>query len=452
MPYDSSSPTPPTAEPQVLFLELNEVNFEQLRAYADQGELPTFKAFLDGHGLFETTSEQRYEELEPWIQWVTAHTGLTLEQHGVFRLGDIVNSDIPQIWERLEALGYRVGAVSPMNAKYRLADPAFFIPDPWTRTEVVAPPSIRRLYDAIAELVNENASSRPGFKALRDFAVGGILHSRKHVWPRYMQLALQAKNRPWMRALFLDLLLADIFIKSVRAERPHFATIFLNAAAHIQHHYMYSSRVYDGDLKNPAWYVPEGVDPVLDVYKLYDAILADVQSAFPNARLMLATGLHQDPHGSLTFYWRLRSHEAFLRQLGVDFERVEPRMSRDFLLVCKDEEAALLAERSLAGVRSSEGDALFEVDNRGADLFVMLVRDKDIGDDLTYLSGNVDMGPLKPHVAFVAIKNGQHNGVGYFADSQSSTSESKQRFPLSQLPDRILSAFGHSDTRMVEHG
>ena len=65
-----------------------------------------------------------YEHLEPWIQWVTAHTGLDFAEHGVFRLGDIVARDLPQIWEQLEEKGLRVGAICPMNAKHRLKDAA----------------------------------------------------------------------------------------------------------------------------------------------------------------------------------------------------------------------------------------------------------------------------------------------------------------------------------------
>ena len=71
-------------------LELNEVNFELLRRYIGKGELPTLAALLSRHGLIETSSEAEYEHLEPWIQWVTAHTGKTFAEHGVFRLGDIV--------------------------------------------------------------------------------------------------------------------------------------------------------------------------------------------------------------------------------------------------------------------------------------------------------------------------------------------------------------------------
>ena len=435
--------------PPLLVLELNEVNFEQVQYYIGQGRLPAFKSFLERHGYAQTTSEAEYEQLEPWIQWVTAHTGLTLKEHGVFRLGDIVNTDIPQIWERLEGLGHKVGAVSPMNAKYRLAHPAFFVPDPWTRTDLVGAPSLRRLYDAIAELVNENASSRPSARALLNLAIGSLLYSRPKNWIRYLGLVLSARSRPWARALFLDLLLSDVFVRSVRKTKPDFSTIFLNAAAHIQHHYMYSSPSYEGDVTNPDWYLPAGADPLFDVYKLYDDILGDIQESLPGARLMLATGLHQDPHGSLTFYWRLRSHDAFLRGLGLEFVRVEPRMSRDFLLVCRDDKEAETAAKLMNATRTSDGKALFDVDNRGSDLFVMLIRDEDIANDLIFTCGNRDMGPLKAHVAFVAIKNGQHNGVGYFADSNAALSDLQPSFPLAQLPDRMLAALGHGDQTMV---
>src|SRR6185295_3318181 len=118
------------AHAPVLLLELNEVNFEYVQFYADRGLLPNLNACIQNHGLSYTTSEQKYEELEPWIQWVSAHTGLTFSEHGVFRLGDIVGHDIPQIWDRLEERGLKVGAVSPMNAKHRLRNAAFFLPDP----------------------------------------------------------------------------------------------------------------------------------------------------------------------------------------------------------------------------------------------------------------------------------------------------------------------------------
>ena len=39
-----------------------------------------------------------------------------------------------QIFEHIEQKGFLVGAISPMNASNCLSNPAYFIPDPWTKT------------------------------------------------------------------------------------------------------------------------------------------------------------------------------------------------------------------------------------------------------------------------------------------------------------------------------
>ena len=94
------------AEPKRLVLiELNEVNFDvarEVRAVARPKGFGTMFA-----GIRTTTSEARYEQLEPWIQWVSAHSGLTADQHRVFRLGDIVASRVPQVFEQSRRTGFQ---------------------------------------------------------------------------------------------------------------------------------------------------------------------------------------------------------------------------------------------------------------------------------------------------------------------------------------------------------
>jgi hypothetical protein len=430
---------------QLLFLEFNEVNFESVDYYARQGRLPHLHRLIEQHGWQMTTSEQRYEELEPWIQWVTAHTGLTLSQHGVFRLGDIANRDLEQIWEQLESEGLKVGAISPMNAKHRLKDPAFFVPDPWTPTAVTAPKALAGLYRALAQAVNDNAQSRITLSSALQLLLGTARYARPANYPAYLGHAVRAVSCPWHKALFLDLLLADVFVREVRRTQPNFATLFLNAAAHIQHHYMFCSKAYGGPHRNPTWYVHEEADPVVEVYELYDHILGEVCRAFPHARLMLATGLHQVPHSELTYYWRLKDHAAFLRKLAVDFLRVEPRMSRDFLITCADRQGAARVSERLQRVIAADGTPLFEVDNRGADLFVMLVYPREITEGFVFALDGVSHHGFHKEVAFVALKNGEHHGAGYFLDSGASRAATPSVFPLHDIPSRIRAALGLTD-------
>lgn len=427
----------------VLLLELNEINFDHVRAFVAQGKLPTLGRLIAAHGVAETTSEAAYAEWEPWIQWVTAHSGKTLSEHGIFRLGDVTDHpDLPQIWEVLEAQGVTVGAVSPMNANNRCRDAAFFVPDPWTSTRVTGSGTMKRMYGAIAQAVNDNATAKVGAGSVVNLVAGLAAYARPANYLRYLALAAgAARRKPWKKAIFLDQLLGDVFVRQLKATRPGFASLFLNAGAHIQHHYLFNSGVYDGPLKNPDWYVAADEDPILEVYELYDRIVADVAAAMPDARLILATGLHQVPHDALTFYWRLKDHAAFLRKIGVPFARVEPRMSRDFVVVGLDAEQAREAAARLEDV-AADGTKLFAVDNRGDTLFVELTWPNDIPADFEYRAGNVTHRGLKEDVAFVAIKNGEHDGIGYVVDTARTAANEPERFALAELPARIAAGVG----------
>ncbi len=48
-------------KPKVIFLALNELNFDYIRTYVDLGELPNFKWLLDENKVITTTSEVEYE-------------------------------------------------------------------------------------------------------------------------------------------------------------------------------------------------------------------------------------------------------------------------------------------------------------------------------------------------------------------------------------------------------
>jgi len=76
---------------RLILLELNEINFDIVQKYTDSHEtrFPSLKKLLAGPHI-RTSCEKQYEELEPWIQWASVHTGKEFKEHGIFRLGDIV--------------------------------------------------------------------------------------------------------------------------------------------------------------------------------------------------------------------------------------------------------------------------------------------------------------------------------------------------------------------------
>ena len=401
---------------KTILLGLNELNFDYIKFYINQDLLPNFKKIFNIQPPIETTSENEYKLLEPWVQWVTIHSGKSYKEHNVFRLGDIVNNpELSQIFEELEKEGFSVGAVSPFNAENRLKNPSFFVPDPWTKTNPSGNGIVKALYKAVHQSVNDNAKSKLNLKSLISLGLGLLLYVPISRWFHYVKTVSKAKN-PGAKAVVLDSLLADVHLTLWKKYKPDFSNLFLNSGAHIQHHYLFNSKAYQGDLKNPDWYCPDGFDPLIQILSEYDYQLGKLLK-LNNVKLIIATGLHQQPHKHLTFYWRLKEHVKFAEMIGIkNFSEILPRMSRDFLVKFKNETDALNSENLLNSFHAFKDDIkIFEVDNRGTSLFVEMVYPNDLKDNDSIYSkeSNLKLENFKSYLAFVAIKNGEHNGIGY---------------------------------------
>lgn len=412
---------------KLVFVQLNEVNFDVARQYAAKHPLPNFSRLLSGFRPLETYAEQNYAELEPWIQWVSVHTGKAYPEHKVFRLGDIVHTSYPQVFELMEARGLRVGALSPMNARNELTRPAYFVPDPWTQTTPDKSGFSRRFTEMLRQTVNDNSHQRISARSVLTLAEAVVRSFDGKGTLGLLRLIGASRGKPWIKALVLDKLLHLVHKMYIRKTKPDVSFVFFNAGAHIQHHYFFNSEFAADTLRNPSWYVDPAADPVLEMLRVYDVLLGDyVAMADSGTRVIVATGLTQMPYERVKFYYRLKHHEDFLRQLGLSFVKVLPRMTRDFEVVFQDEAAAQQGKRVLAGLRMrKDGVALFdEIDDRGDSLFVTLTYPYEVlaGDEVTGAEGVVLKG-FDQQVSFVAIKNGMHSGKGfaYFSPNVSSS-------------------------------
>ena len=143
---------------RLLLVGLNELNFEIISKYAKKypGKYKYLEKLLELN-LEELETEDEYKNLEPWIQWYSIHTGKKYDEHKVFRLGDAQHAEHEQIYEALEKKGFKVGAVSPMNAKNNLNNPLYFIPDPWTETSSDGTFFSTIYHKAISQSVNDNS-------------------------------------------------------------------------------------------------------------------------------------------------------------------------------------------------------------------------------------------------------------------------------------------------------
>ncbi|MEQ9006239.1 MAG: hypothetical protein RLP12_00030, partial [Ekhidna sp.] len=402
----------------LIFIELNEINFDVVAEYIKSGEsLPAFQKLLT-EGVLETFAEQEYELIEPWIQWASVHTGKSFSEHRIFRLGDIVNSPEVQFFERIESLGFKVGAISPMNARNSLKSPAYFIPDPWTVTPSDGSYLSESVSKAISQAVNDNAKAKLTISSIFSLCIAMlVLVSVRQVF-KLAVYAIGTMGHPWRKAIFLDKLLYQVHKSLQKKHNPNFSTLFLNAGAHIQHHYFLNSKVLRKTaIANPDWYISEAEDPVLEVFKSYDEMLKDLLG-IERVNIIIATGLSQKPYDRVKYYYRLKEHAQFLYVIGIEFTSVEPRMTRDFLVTFDSDELALSAEKKFSSILVDGEYKLFgEIDNRGSELFVTLTYPNEI---TVQTSVNIANGAekLAKHVVFVAIKNGMHQskGFSYFSE------------------------------------
>lgn len=410
---------------------LNEVNFELVEKYVNESP-GVYKnlEYIIKQGVKKTSSESEYDLLEPWIQWPSVQTGLNYSDHKIFRLGDINDFHGDQIYETLESLGVRIGAISPMNASNRLKNPAYFVPDPWTQTTCVGSGLVKRLYQAIRQAVGDNASGKVEFSSKIYIFLGLIRYSRLTTYWKYLSVFRNRKSIPGSKALILDLLLNELHISLYRRHKPDFTQLFLNAFAHIQHHYMLSSSTdlvsqelkkvlkRHGHLEN---------DPFPQALKVYDWIIGDVISLMDN-KVVIATGLSQIPFDRLKYYYRLKDHTEFLRNIvKIDFESVNALMTRDFVINFATYEKTLEAEKALKCIKMKGKDInIFgEVQNRGNSLFVTLTYGDHIDSDSEITLENGDtVSSFESLVVFVAIKNGMHNSTGYIVTTNEKLSAS----------------------------
>ncbi len=431
---------------RLVLLELNEINFDLVNQYLSKypGRFPGFEKLV-ARKKIHTSSENVYEELEPWIQWASVHTGKTYAEHNLFRLGDAVGSKVPQFFEQLEMAGISVGAISPMNAENRLKKAAYFIPDPWTKT----PPDhswwSRNLASAVAQAVNDNAQSKISKINTLIILSGLIRFAKFKHYPLYFKLALKSFRASWSKALLLDLFLHDLHVHFFKNKQPRFSVLFLNAGAHIQHHYFHNSPFISAvsEIKNPDWYVSQRFDPFAEMLEVYDLILEESLSN-NGSELIVATGLSQQPFDRVKYYYRLKNHFDFLKKIGIHFLDIHPRMTRDFLITFSSASDAAKAENILKDLRIfGKTKSLFdEIENRGKELFVTLTYPDEIvkEDVIKGQSFNIEMSE---EVAFVAIKNGMHQSKGFaFFSSDVASFAPDDGSHVKDLYFTVLSYFG----------
>lgn len=420
----------------MISIELNELNKDWINHYIAQGKLRNFASLLAKNSFTEITSERTYENLEPWIQWPTFYSGLSYEEHGCFHIGDFYKKGLSSIYSKIQEKGDSVLAVSPMNCYFEEKNNSFFLPDPWEEFETKDHGFISTLYKSIQKKVNTNSAGKTSIYDLMIIFIGLIYFARPKNYFRYLRSAILSISYKWHQAIFLDIFLTDLFLHLYKRKGFTYSSIFLNAGAHIQHHYLYDSECYSGEHRNPVNYSKassNSVDPVYEIYETYDYLIEDLIKL--DNKFMITTGLSQIENKKPYYQYRFKNFYESLEKFNIRYASITPRMSRDFTLSFDNIDDLKHSERVLKTIKIN-GENLFSTDPdyKSLTIFTKISwhGEKDAFRKVIFEDKIID---LESFVSTVSIENSIHSSKGWHANSFSNELKNNE---LNGLKNMIL--------------
>lgn len=416
----------------MLLIELNEFNSELLRSVAQVHRLEHVEQVLNwNHARTWTADEYETGFLEPWVQWVSVHTGVPSSQHGVKNLGDVPNLAEDQIWERWSRRGLSSIVWGVMNGDRRNAENCrIFIPDPWTFSESAYPARFQGLI-ALPRYLARNYLDFSKLTAVREGY--GLLKTLL----RSMKLSdfgdgLRVLGRGMARfgptnvvfIAFFEYLSAMAFIQAVERNRPSAAIIFINMLAHVQHHYW---KTRDGSACPQIEFAATVVDEILG------KILSRCQGVVGNGEVAVMNALSQNCtiDEAPWILYRPNNHAALVGFLGIKATRVEPLMTYDAHVFFQAAEDARDGAEILE-TAEIEGQRLFFVEADKHDplkLFYRVEMHDPVSADARFTCRG-KAARFADHFTAIVQRTGKHSQVG---DLYANFAIGRQEFPNHEL-------------------
>lgn len=409
----------------VVLLEFNELCPSLMHRFMSQGELPNFQRLFGQSLVYTTQARERAPQLDPWIQWVTVHTGLDQDQHQVEKLGEGHQCGAKRIWDFVSEQGGKVWICGSMSTRYEAGLRGALVPDPWTTKTAPTPvefaPYFRFVQSAVLDSTKKNArlSKVDSLKFLAFMASHGL---RLDTVGRILKQLLgeRSGHGRWKRVVLLDRIQLDLFRHYWRKTRPVFSTFFLNSTAHFQHMHWREMEPELFTVKPSDAERQEYEKAILFGYKQMDEVLGDIeQMVDASTTLVLATAISQQPcltfeaQGGKNFY-RPHDFARFLTAMDVaDVSTVAPVMAHQFHIEFNSDAAAVRGEAALLALEI-EGQRLMAVERNGTRLFAWCSVTTPIPAD-AQIASKAGGAPIEFYSLFYKVdglKSGMHHPDG----------------------------------------
>lgn len=440
----------------VLVLELNELCPPIVDRMMASGDLPNFKALHADSDVHVTWTDD--PDLEPWVQWVSLHTGRPQEVHGAKELDEGYRIDLPRVWDMLGDQGYRSLVFGSMNSR-AFSDKVFLVPDPWSVRVSPTEAAYKAFHEFIAFNVTEhtNARAKPSrtmvmgfvrFMVARGLSISTVMAAVRQI----VEEKTQGRDLHWRRAIILDLLMWDVFEKEYRKQQPDFATYFANSTAFLQHRYW---RHMDPDayqVKPSAADMKSYGSAIEDSYRHMDKLLGRAMKLVgPNGRIVFVTALSQEAnlryeHIGGKFVYRPHSFEELNAFIGGPTDvTFEPVMTHQAWASFKSKEEADAFERAINENILANGASVIEYRRTDDRVFFWCRFISTVDADMEVL--NPKTGQRMAFSALFAslgqVNNSRHNRSGCFWVQRNDGKSvlHTDRLPLTEVTQKLLDLF-----------
>lgn len=347
----------------MLLLEINEFSYDLMRSAASELGAANLKKLLRMRKS-ETITDDREERfgLDPWVQWVSIHTGKTSNQHQVSHLGDVPRLEHSQIWEEISDRNLSSGVWGAMNAsRGKAANCKFFFPDPWTFSEQAHPPELNNLL-AFPRYYSKNYADLDGLSVTKGIIrlIWFCLHPARArallpLTSTLLSCVYKYGFQEYLLFVLFDLVNAQLFALYYKKTRPDFCVFFMNSIAHLQHH---------------KWTNENGLSEEMSVaFTLFDKAIGIVLEAVSgDGAILVSNAFSQEcTYSQKKYLYRQKNPDDFLRQIGIDFLRVEQAMTNDGHVFFESVELTQKAARILETAMVN-GLPVFHVDSYSGDI------------------------------------------------------------------------------------
>lgn len=303
---------------KLVIFEINECDFSYFIYGAKKFKFPEIRKFLKNKKITKTFTKDKVEglNLDPWVQWVSVHTGKSSKKHKILRTGQSLKKNIPQVWEMIGVKNSSIGLWGLFNSKYRnKKNINFYYPDPWNYTELAFPSNLNsylmlpRYYAANYPNISKLKLLFYGINFLKKIFFSKIIIYLLKNFFSFYRIFNNAKLKSFNLYFFLDLLSLCVIQEKLSNKKLNFLIIALNSFAHYQHNYW-------DNKKNEYyyfWYLNEMIKIMNEIKKNFKSSI--VLNGFSQKKIF--------PEYAI----RPKDYESLLNLLNIDFKKINLNMT-----------------------------------------------------------------------------------------------------------------------------